>query len=104
VRIEIGPALETLQALPLDEPFDFAYIDADKSGYDGYYEACLRLLRPGGLIMLDNVLMGGRVLAPEADDEGATAMVALNTKLASDERVDIAMLGIADGVTLALKR
>jgi caffeoyl-CoA O-methyltransferase len=104
VRIELGPALETLRSLPAGEPFDFAYIDADKTGYDGYYEACLGLLRPGGLIMLDNTLLGGRVLAPESDDESATAMVALNTKLAVDERVDLAMLGIADGVTIALKR
>jgi predicted O-methyltransferase YrrM len=104
VRIDLGPALETLKSLPADPPFDFAYIDADKVGYDGYYEACLKLLRPGGLIALDNVLMGGRVLAPDAGDEGAQAMVALNAKLAADERVDISMLGIADGVTLALKR
>jgi caffeoyl-CoA O-methyltransferase len=102
VRIDVGPALETLRAL--DGEFDFAYIDADKTGYDGYYEECLARLRPRGLIMLDNVLLSGRVLDPPDDDESAQALAALNERLAADERVDIAMLGIADGVTLALKR
>ena len=102
VEIRLGPALETLRAL--DGDFDFAYIDADKTGYDGYYEECLARLRPRGLIMLDNVLLSGRVLDPPDDDESAQALAALNERLAADERVDIAMLGIADGVTLALKR
>lgn len=104
VEIRLGPALETLRTLPAGEPFDFAYIDADKPGYDGYYEECLHRLRSGGLVMLDNVLLGGRVLDPPADDESAIAIAALNEKLARDERVEIAMLGIADGVTLALKK
>ncbi|MGZ5420171.1 MAG: O-methyltransferase, partial [Solirubrobacterales bacterium] len=85
------------------EAFDFAYIDADKPGYDGYYEQCLARLRRGGLIMLDNVLLGGRVLDP-GEDESAQAIAALNERLAADERVEIAMLGISDGVTLALKK
>jgi caffeoyl-CoA O-methyltransferase len=102
VEIRLGPALETLRAL--DGEFDFAYIDADKTGYDGFYEECLARLRPRGLIMLDNVLLSGRVLDPPDDDESAQALAALNERLAADERVDIAMLGIADGVTLALKR
>jgi predicted O-methyltransferase YrrM len=106
VRIELGPALETLSALDASggAPFDFAYVDADKVSYDAYYEACLGLLRPGGLIMLDNVLRDGLVIEPDSDDEGTKAMIALNAKIAADERVDISMLGIADGVTLALKR
>jgi caffeoyl-CoA O-methyltransferase len=104
VRIEVGPALETLRALPSKEDFDFAYIDADKPGYPGYYEECLTRLRPRGLIMLDNVLLGGRVLDPPADDESAQAIAALNDELAADDRVDVAMLGISDGVTLALKK
>ncbi|MDX6615872.1 MAG: caffeoyl-CoA O-methyltransferase [Solirubrobacterales bacterium] len=104
VRIDVGPALATLRALPAAEDFDFAYIDADKAGYDGYYEECLARLRPRGLIMLDNVLLSGRVLDPPADDESAQALAELNEKLAADERIEIAMLGIADGVTLALKR
>ena len=102
VRIEVGPALDTLSSL--EGEFDFAYIDADKPGYDDYYEQCLRLLRSGGLIMLDNVLLSGRAVEPPPDDESAQAIAALNEKLATDERIDIAMLGIADGVTLALKR
>jgi caffeoyl-CoA O-methyltransferase len=102
VEIRVAPALETLGEL--DGAFDFAYIDADKPGYDRYYEACLALLRPGGMIMLDNVLLSGRVLDPPDDDESAQALAALNEKIAADERVDVAMLGIADGVTLALKR
>jgi len=104
VEIRLGPALETLRALPAEPDFDFAYIDADKTGYDGYYEECLARLRRGGLIMLDNVLLSGRVLDPAEDDESAHAIAALNEKLAADERVEIAMLGIADGVTLALKK
>jgi caffeoyl-CoA O-methyltransferase len=104
VEIRLGPALETLRALPADKDFDFAYIDADKPGYDDYYEECLARLRPGGMIMLDNVLLSGRVLDPPDDDESAQALAALNEKIAADERVDVAMLGIADGVTLALKR
>ena len=87
--------------MPEAEDFDFAYIDADKPGYDGYYEECLARLRTRGMIMLDNVLLSGRVLDPPADDESAQAIAALNEKLAADERVEIAMLGIADGVTLA---
>lgn len=103
VRIEVGPALKALRSLPVEEAFDFAYIDADKPGYDGYYEQCLARLRRGGLIMLDNVLLGGRVLDP-GEDESAQAIAALNGKLAADDRVDVAMLGISDGVTLALKK
>jgi caffeoyl-CoA O-methyltransferase len=102
VEIRVAPALKTLGEL--DGVFDFAYIDADKPGYDRYYEACLALLRPGGMIMLDNVLLSGRVLDPPEGDESAQALAALNEKIAADERVDVAMLGIADGVTLALKR
>lgn len=104
VEIRVGPALETLRALPAGEEFDFAYIDADKPGYPGYFEECLARLRPGGLIVLDNVLLGGRVLDPPDDDEAAQAIAKLNDSLAVDERVDIAMLGIGDGVTLARKR
>ena len=70
VRIRVAPAIETLRGLPGSEPFDFAFVDADKASYGGYYEECLRLLRPGGLLLLDNVFMGGRILDPEADDEG----------------------------------
>lgn len=100
----IGPAIDSLRGLPGEEPFDFAFIDADKESYPAYFEQCLRLLRPGGLLMLDNVLMGERVLDPPEGDEGAAIVRDLNDRLASDERVEVAMLGIADGVTLALRR
>lgn len=104
VDIRVGPASETLRALPEAEDFDLAFIDADKPGYPDYFEQCLARLRPGGLILLDNVLLSGRVLDPPADDESAAAMAALNDRLAHDERVDLAMVGIADGLTIARKR
>jgi caffeoyl-CoA O-methyltransferase len=104
VDVRVGPASDTLRALPADEAYDIAFIDADKPGYDDYYEQCLARLRPGGLVLLDNVLLSGRVLDPPADDESAQALAALNDKLAADERVDLAMVGIADGVTIARKR
>lgn len=104
VEIRLGPAIETLRAITEAERFDFAFVDADKDGYDGYYEECLRLLRPGGLLLLDNVFMRGRILDPEADDDATRVVRDLNDRIASDERVEAAMLGIADGVTVARKR
>jgi caffeoyl-CoA O-methyltransferase len=104
IEMRVGPALETLRSLTEDAAFDFAFIDADKQGYPDYYEECLRLLRPRGLLMIDNVLQGGRVLDPGPDDESARAIAKLNDAIAADERVDAAMLGISDGLTLALKR
>lgn len=104
VDVRMGPAEEGLRALTDDGAFDFCFIDADKVSYPAYYEEALRLLRPGGLIMLDNVLLGGRVLDPEPDDESAQLMSELNDRLAVDDRVELAMLGVADGITLALKR
>jgi caffeoyl-CoA O-methyltransferase len=103
VEIRVGPAAETLAAIADDAGFDFAFIDADKVSYPEYYEHCLRLLRPGGLIMLDNVFMAGRILDPSVD-EGTAVVAELNDRIAADERVEAAMLGIADGVTLARKR
>jgi caffeoyl-CoA O-methyltransferase len=103
VEIRVGPAIETLAGLD-DGAFDFAFIDADKVGYPGYYEECLRLLRPNGLIMLDNTLKQGMVLDPPEGDEGTATMAELNDRIAADDRVDVAMLGIADGVTLVRKR
>jgi caffeoyl-CoA O-methyltransferase len=104
VQIKVGPGLETVRALPDTENFDFSFIDADKQGYPDYYEEVLARTRPGGLIMLDNVLLGGRVLEPDPDDDSARTIAALNEQIAGDERVEVAMLGIADGVTLARKR
>jgi caffeoyl-CoA O-methyltransferase len=103
VDIRLGPGLDTLRAIPEDGSFDFAFIDADKPGYGDYYEEVLRLLRPGGLAMLDNVLFSGAVLDPEPGSS-AEALDQVNRTIAADERVDIAMLGFADGVTLVRKR
>ncbi len=104
VDLRLGPALETIRVLPADEPFDFAFIDADKAEYPDYYEECLRLLRPGGLMMLDNVLRGGKVLDSDDDDPRTLATREVNDRAIADERVDVAMLGVADGITLARKR
>ncbi len=104
IELRLGPALETLRGLPSTEPFDFAFIDADKSEYPEYYEECLRLLRPGGLVMLDNVFRGGSVLDPDDDDPRNVATRVLNERVAGDERVEVAMLPVSDGITLALKR
>lgn len=104
IDIELGPALDTLRELPAREEFDFAFIDADKQEYLDYYEEVLGRVRPGGLVMIDNVLRGGAVL-DAADDSPANATVReLNERVAADERVDAAMLGVADGITLARKR
>jgi predicted O-methyltransferase YrrM len=107
IDLRIAPAAETLDQLLADgeeDAFDFAFIDADKAGYDGYYERVLRLVRPGGLIALDNTLWGGEVLNHDADDEDTRALQALNAKLANDERVTLCLLPVADGVTLARRR
>ena len=103
VDLRIAPATETLASLD-DDSFDLAFIDADKPSYDAYYEGCLRVVRPGGLILLDNTLQGGRVADPSADDENVTAIRALNDKIAADERVDMVLLPLADGLTMARVR
>jgi caffeoyl-CoA O-methyltransferase len=102
-EVRLGPAIETLRGLD-DADFDFAFIDADKVGYPAYYEECLRLLRPNGLIMLDNMLREGTVVDPPEGDEGTAVIAQLNDRLAADDRVDVAMLAVADGITLARKK
>jgi predicted O-methyltransferase YrrM len=107
IDLHLRPALETLRQLLAEGrhgTFDFAFIDADKSNYDAYYECALQLLRPGGLIMIDNVLWSGRVADPNDNDPDTAAIRALNEKLHADARVSLSMLSIGDGVTLALKR
>ena len=84
--------------------YDFAFIDADKANYRNYFERCLKLVRKGGLIALDNTLWGGQVLNPAAADEDTRALQAFNRKLQADRRVEIALLTVGDGLTLALKR
>ena len=107
IDLHIAPATETLDQL-LEEgeqaTFDFAFVDADKTGYDAYYERLLRLVRPGGLIVFDNTLWNGKVVEPDTDDPDTRAIRALNTKLAGDERVTTCLLPVADGVTLARRR
>ena len=106
IDLRIAPALATLDAR-LEEGFsgryDFAFIDADKVNYDAYYERCLQLLRPGGLVAIDNTLWGGSVARP-AESADTAAIQALNDKLHADARVDLALLAIGDGLTLVRKR
>ena len=106
IDLQLGPAQATLQAHLGDAEaglYDFAFIDADKISYDAYYELCLQLVRPGGLLMLDNTLREGKV-AERASDEEVAALQALNIKLLHDERIDLSLLPLSDGITLALKR
>ena len=102
VSITLGPAAENLAALPEEPHIDLAYVDADKTGYPAYYDALVPRLRPGGVLVLDNTLLGNRVLAPE--DERAQTMAALNERIAADDRVESVLLGLSDGVTLARRR
>ena len=107
IDLRLAPALETLDGLLASEQagsFDFAFIDADKTNYDGYYERALQLLRSGGLIAIDNVLWSGRVADPSVQDKDTAALRALNDKIHRDERVLVSMLPVADGLTLALKK
>jgi predicted O-methyltransferase YrrM len=103
VELRIGPAADSLAELE-DDAYDLAFIDADKTGYDTYYEGCLRVVRPGGLILIDNVLQAGRVVEQDADDDSVRAIRALNEKIAGDERVDMTLLPLADGLTMARVR
>jgi predicted O-methyltransferase YrrM len=106
IELVLAPALATLDARLAGGSagrYDFAFIDADKTGYDAYYERCLSLLRPGGLIAIDNVLWSGSVAGP-AKDADTAALQALNAKIHVDTRVDMVLLPIGDGLTLARKR
>ena len=106
IDLRLAPALETLDAelaAGAAGRYDFAFIDADKTGYAAYYERCLQLLRKGGLIAIDNVLWSGAVAQP-ARDEDTRALQALNERLHGDERIDLSMLPVGDGLTLARKR
>jgi caffeoyl-CoA O-methyltransferase len=102
VEILVGPAGESLEAMAAMPAFDFAFIDADKSGYPEYYELVLARMRPGGLVLLDNMLQDGRVIAPETDN--ARIIDGLNRKIHADERVDMAMTISADGLTFVRVR
>lgn len=98
IELRIGPALETLRAIPDVPQFDLGFIDADKENYPGYYEELIRVIRPGGLILVDNVLWSGRVLDPQ--DSDSKAIAAFNQMVRDDPRVDTVMLPVADGLTL----
>jgi len=106
IELRLGPAVATLDALIAAdvEPFDFAFIDADKTNYSNYYERALKLVRPGGLIAIDNVLWGGDVANPAENDEDTRAIRAVNEMVRNDERVTLALAPIGDGLTLARKR
>ncbi len=107
IELTIGPALKTLDwllAQGLGGQLDMAFIDANKNDYDGYYERCLKLLRPGGLILIDNVLWGGSVIDRADESEDTKAIRALNARLRSDQRVDLTLFAVGDGMTCALKR
>ena len=104
IDLRIAPAAETLRALPVEPVIDFAFIDADKTGYPTYYEELLCRLRPGGLLVLDNVLQGGRVVEPRPDHPSVAAIQRLNDLVVADPRVESVMLPVRDGVTLIRKR
>lgn len=107
IELKIAPALQTLDEFikaGKTEFFDMAFIDADKSNYLAYYEKCLQLVRKGGLIMVDNVLWRGDILNSETQDKNSQYIQAFNQKLAEDQNIDLVVLPIADGLTLALKK
>jgi caffeoyl-CoA O-methyltransferase len=102
VEIIVGPALESLRAMPVDPAFDYVFLDADKAAYPDYYEEIVPRLLPGGLLLIDNVLLGGGVADPQ--DERERVMDALNDHVTADERVDSVMVLVADGLTFVRRR
>jgi caffeoyl-CoA O-methyltransferase len=107
ISTRVGPAAESLDALIAEGragQFDLAFIDADKTGYDAYYERCLTLLRKGGLMLIDNMLWSGRVADPAENDPDTTALRALAAKIHADERVEMTLAAIGDGLSLVVKR
>jgi caffeoyl-CoA O-methyltransferase len=101
ITVHLGPGIETVERL--DGPWDLVFVDADKTGYDAYYEAVLPKLAPRGLIVFDNMLQGGRVVDAPEGDENTRAIAALNEKLRNDSRVTAVLLTVRDGVTLVRK-
>ena len=107
INLRLAPATETLDQLLAAgqaDTFDFIFIDADKVNYDQYYEKALQLLRVGGLVAIDNTFWFGRVIDPDNQEETTIAIRALNQKIHQDQRVDVSMVAIADGLTLAIKQ
>jgi caffeoyl-CoA O-methyltransferase len=103
IELRIGPALETLRSLPLEPAYDLAFVDADKTGYAGYFDELVPRLRDGGLLLADNTLQQGRVADPEARDESVVAIRAFNDKVLADDRVQCVVLPLGDGVTVIQK-
>ncbi len=104
ITLKLGPAADTLKAIPASQTFDFAFIDADKSSYGIYYEEILKRLRPGGLIVIDNVLWNGAIIDDAIKDADTLALRALNDFIAKDTRVEAVMIGVADGLTIVRKK
>ena len=104
ITLKLGPAADTLKAIPASQTFDFAFIDADKSSYGIYYEEILKRLRPGGLILIDNVLWNGAIIDDAIKDADTLALRALNDFIAKDTRVEAVMIGVADGLTIVRKK
>jgi caffeoyl-CoA O-methyltransferase len=104
IDLVVAPAVDTLAALPADATIDIAFIDADKPNYPNYFEQLVPRLRPNGLLLVDNVLWGGRVVDADATDENTVAIRAFNDLVAADPRVDAVMLPVSDGLTLLRKR
>jgi caffeoyl-CoA O-methyltransferase len=104
IELRIAPAIETLRALPAGEPIDLVFIDADKPGYVSYWEELVPRVRPGGLLLADNVLWSGEIANPERTDQNTEALRAFNDRVAADDRVEAAVLPAFDGLTIARKR
>jgi predicted O-methyltransferase YrrM len=107
MHLHLGPAADSLNRLMRDgwrDDYDFAFIDADKPGYIEYFEACLQLIRPGGLILVDNTLWDGKVADESVEDDDTAAIREFNARVASDDRVDLSLLPLADGVTVLRRR
>lgn len=104
IELRLAPALQTLASLSPDDPFDLVFLDADKPNYPRYYEAVLPLLRPGGLLLVDNTLWSGEVVEPAREGSTAAMFQEFNDALAGDDRLDSVILPISDGMTIACKR
>ena len=104
IELRLAPALETLQALPTDPPIDLAFIDADKQGYRGYWDEIVPRLRPGGVLLVDNVLWSGKVADDSVQDDDTRALRAFNDYVRTDDRVEAVLVPIADGLTVARRR
>ena len=103
IELKLGPALETLDTLQ-NKSFDFIFIDADKENYCNYYEKCMKLLSPGGILIFDNVLWGGSVIDIDKQDPSTVGIRALNNRLTEDSEINISMLPISDGITMIMKK